>query len=342
MSSTTEYAKLRADAAAQVEVELSGITDPFERRAHADEIRDQAHMELSSLKGERDQLIAAAALYEPSMNLHQQFGIGYNQMKRIASAEIGILVDIHSPAPWPADRAKAAADAGLPHPDDLVEQAVALARRYEAAEARRDAAAAHLEAAREAVVTAGGRVHVAAPARPDFDKIRRNAENELRAEFAVLAVSPEERLRLAADAVDQAEEEKAMLLPERDEALNSLAFYTTARGVYLSAGITRQGLLRVQQRTLGLDRTAKLPPRHEQPDLARAVDVPFVKNAEEELPQIAAAYEAAKARHTAAVEIRDAAIRVLHAEPYEWTLTRIAEFVDRDVAVIHRIVNPRP
>ncbi|WP_326828071.1 MULTISPECIES: hypothetical protein [unclassified Streptomyces] len=92
-------------------------------------------------------------------------------------------------------------------------------------------------------------------------------------------------------------------------------------------------LLRVQQRTLGLARDAKMPPRPEQPAEARAAAVRFVKDAAEELPQIAAAYEAAEARHSVAVEIRDAAI--------DWTLTRIAEFIDRDVSVIHRIVNPR-
>ncbi|MET8405905.1 hypothetical protein [Streptomyces sp900116325] len=124
---------------------------------------------------------------------------------------------------------------------------------------------------------AGGRVRVGALERPDFDEVRRNAEAEIRAEFATLAVAPDERLRLAAEAVDQAEEEKAALLPERDEALNSLAFYTTARGVYLSAGITRRGLLRVQQRALGLPRDANMPPRPEQPAAARAAGVRFVK-----------------------------------------------------------------
>ncbi|MGW3823383.1 hypothetical protein ACWEAF_13940 [Streptomyces sp. NPDC005071] len=84
-----------------------------------------------------------------------------------------------------------------------------------------------------------------------------------------------------------------------------------------------------------------MPPRPEQPDAARAAGVRFVKNAAEELPQIAMECEAAEARHSAAVEIRDAAILVLNAEPYGWTLTRIGEFIDRDVSVVHRIVNPR-
>ncbi|MFI9052444.1 hypothetical protein [Streptomyces sp. NPDC053427] len=341
MSSTINYDKLRAGASAEVDRELAGINDPFQRRIHAEELRDQAYMELASLKSERDQFIAASALYEPSPNLHQRFGIGYNQMKRIAGAALGLLKDPYTPAPWPRDRNQAAQDAGLPHPDDLLDQATTLAARYEEAEARRDAALAHLEAAHEAVRTAGGRVRVAAMERPDFDEVRRTATEEIRAEFATLAAGPEERLRLAAEAVDQAEEEKAALLPERDEALNSLAFYTTARAVYASAGISRQGLVRVQQRALGLPRDANLPPRPEQPAAARAAGVPLLKGAAEELPQIAAAYEAAEARHSAAVEIRDAAILVLNATPYEWGYTRIAEFIDRDVSVVHRVVNPR-
>jgi hypothetical protein len=341
MSSTIDYDKLRADAADEVERELAGINDPFQRRAHAEELRDQAYMELASLKSERDQLVAAVALYEPAENVHKLLGITYNQMKRIASAAVGLLKDIHTPPPWPKDRAKAAHKAGIPHPDGLLDQAVTLAVRYEEAEARRNAALTHLEAAHEAVRTAGGRVRVAAVERPDFDEIRRKATEEIRAEFATLAAGPEERLRLAAEAVDQAEEEKAALLPERDEALNSLAFYTTARAVYDSAGISRQGMKRVQQRALGLSRDANLPTRPNQPEAARAAGIPLLKDAAVELPQTAAAYEAAEARHTAAVEIRDAAIMVLIAEPYEWGYTRIAEFIDRDVSVVHRVVNPR-
>ncbi|MFD7764151.1 hypothetical protein [Streptomyces microflavus] len=341
MSSTVDYDKLRTDAAAEVENELSGITDPFERRSHAEELRDQANMEIASLKDERDQLIAAAALYEPTDKLYEHFGIGYAHMKRIAGAALGLGHELRSVAPWPTDPAQAAREARIPRPDNLMDQAVAVAMRYEATEARRDAAVAHLAAARQAVLTAGGRTKVAPLVRPDFDIVRQNAANEIRAQFATLAVAPEERLRLAAEAVDQAEQEKANLLPERDEAVNSLAFYTTARGIYLSAGVSRQGFVRIQRRALGLPRDAKLPPRPQQPELARAAGVPLVKNAAEDLPEIAAAYEAAEARHSAALEIRDAAVRVLAAEPYNWTLTRVAECIDRDVTVVHRIMNPR-
>ncbi len=340
--SSTDYDQIRTDAAATVAHELAQVTDPFARRIRAEEIRDQAYMELAALKPERDQLIAAAALYEPSDNLHLRFGITYNQMKRIASAAIGTMKDPHTPPPWPADRTKAAHKAGLPHTPDTVAKAVKIATRYESAEARRDAALVCLEAAHEAVRTAGGRTKVEAVARPDFTEIRRKAAEEIRAEFAKLAVAPEQRLRLAADAVDQAEDETAALLPERNQALATLAFYTTASALYYSAGLTRQGMVRVLESALGLPRGSKLPARAEQPAAARAAKVKFLKNAGEELPQIAAAYEATKARHGAAIEIRDAAIRVLHAEPYGWTQTRLAEFIDRDVAVVNRVVNAAP
>jgi hypothetical protein len=32
---------------------------------------------------------------------------------------------------------------------------------------------------------------------------------------------------------------------------------------------------------------------------------------------------------------------VLITEPHEWGYARIAEFIDRDVSVVHRVVNPR-
>ncbi|AWI32620.1 hypothetical protein [Streptomyces tirandamycinicus] len=339
--SSTDYAKLRAAAKAEVNAELAEVKDPFERRTVAEEIRDQAHMELASRRSEWQQLIAAAALYEYAPQLHERFGITRTHLKRLAMSELlGGLEDPVSPPSWPADRAKAAADAGIPHPKNVVDQAAAVAERYEYAEARRGAALAHLEAAHEAVRTAGGRVAVEALERPDFDAIREQARKEIVEEFAKLAVSPEERLRRAAEAVDQAEEEAATLLPERDAAVCSLAFYTTARGVYYSAGINRNSLKRVLTRALGLPRDSEPPKRADQPAAARAAGVPFLEDAASTLPDIAKEYEAAQARRSAAIEIRDAAIRVMHAAPYSWSRTQIAEAIDRDPKVVARVVAP--
>ncbi|RSS86990.1 hypothetical protein EF903_17920 [Streptomyces sp. WAC05292] len=338
--SSTDYDKVRADAAAEVENELQGISDPFERRAKAEELRDQASMELSLLKPERDKLLAAAALYRYSRGMYAQFGIKYIQLKRITAAALGTLVDIYNPPPYPLDRVKAAKDAGLPNPDDLMEQAIDAAVRYEAAEARRDTALGHLEAAHEAVRTAGGRMKADAVERPDFEQVRQDAVDEIRKEFATLAVAPDERLLLAAQAVDQAEEEVAALLPERDEALLSLAFYTTARGIYESAGISRTGLARAQQKALGLPRDAKIPTRAEQPAAARAAGVKYLKDAAQELPATAKAYEGAKARQSAAIEIRDAVLPVLAAEPYNWGVDKLAEAIDRDTKIVRRVLDP--
>ncbi|MFB8025952.1 MULTISPECIES: hypothetical protein [unclassified Streptomyces] len=338
---TTDYDKLRADSTAEVDSELDQISNPFDRRAKAEEIRDQANMEIASLRPEREELIAAVALADGKVDpaFAEAVGMGYSYVQKVARAHNSTTVDLQGRWLSAANLQTSRAASTLWQQPGIRERAIETAARYKAAEARRDAALAHLEAAHEAVRTAGGRTRANA-LRPDFDDVRAKARKEITDEFAALDVGPEERLRLAAEAVDQAEEEMAALLPERDAALNSLAFYTTARGVYLSAGISRQGLVRVQERALGLPRGSKLPARPEQPAAARAAGVKVVANAAEELPQIATLYEAADARHAAAVEIRDAAILTLHAEPYNWSPPRIAEVIDRDPKVVRRVVDP--
>ncbi|MGW7090037.1 hypothetical protein ACWGH2_42010 [Streptomyces sp. NPDC054871] len=345
MSSTSNYGKLRADAAAEVERELAKIGDPFRRRTHAEELRDQAYMEVASLRSEREQLLAAVALADGRVTKQtsDMLGMAFSFAVKVAAAHnsVGLEAGRRWTTPEGLENARQRSPYRGQDPADVRAQARTVGRQFQAADARHEAALTHLEAAHEAVRTAGGRVRVGALERPDFAEIRRTATEEIRAEFATLAVAPEERLRLAAEAVDQAEEEKAALLPERDEAVSSLAFYTTARAVYASAGLSRNGMKRVLERALGLPREANLPPRPEQPTAARDAGVPFLKGAAEELPQIAAVYEAAYARHAAAVEIRDAAILVLNAAPYEWGYTRIAEHIGRDPSVVHRVVNPR-
>jgi hypothetical protein len=334
------YAELRAAAVREVAAALDPVTDPAEQRAAAEDIAAQASLEMAGVKRERDQCLTSAALYEPRQDLAADFGITHMQMRRIVSSALGTMQDGRTPGAWPKDPAAAAKGVGIQHLPDCIPHGIEAAQLYEAAEARRDAALARLQAAHEAVRTAGGRVASGPMERPDFPEIRRTATEEIRAEFASTAVSPEDRLRRAADAVDQAEDEMAGLLPERDQALASLAFFTTARAAYHSAGLSRQGMRRVLERALGLERGAALPRREEQPTAARAAGVQFVANAAEELPQIATVYEAAAARRTAAIEIRTAAIRALNAEPYGWTQPRLAEAIGRDVAIVNRALNP--
>ncbi|MFD9248298.1 hypothetical protein [Streptomyces bottropensis] len=342
--SSTDYDKLRADAEEQVANELAEITDPFERRRLAEEIRDQAHMELSLLSEERKQLIASAALYEPQDLLYRRFGISRLQMRRLAMdvllGGLGDRDDWVIPPRYPADREQAALDAGVPHPDNVVDEAAKIAARYEAAEARRGAAIAHLEDAYEEARTAGGRYNVGAVDRPDFDAIRQAAREEVTKEFEALTLSDEERLRRAAEVVDREEETITDLLPKRDAAVSSLAFYTTARGVYFSAGVNRNACNRILVRALKLPRDSEPPKRADQPAAARAARVKFVKNAERTLPEIAKEYEAAKARQAAATKIRDAAILTMHAAPYGWSRGQIAEAIDRDEKVVSRVIAP--
>ncbi|MER7761531.1 hypothetical protein [Streptomyces sp. NPDC097619] len=336
--SSTDFDKIRADATAEVERELQGVDDPFQRRVNAEELRSQANMEMAALRPERDRLLAAAALYRYERGIPARFGITNLQLRRITAAALGTLEDVDNPPPYPLPmlRTTVAEKAGLPNPDDLMDQAVDVAVRYEAAEARRDAALHHVDAAHEAVRTAGGRVKVGPVERPDFDRVRQDAADAVREYFDRLDVPLEEKLRQAAAVADQAEEELAALLPERDEALLSLAFYTTARGIYESAGISRPGVTRVQQKALGLPRDANVPVRAKQPDAARAAGVPFLKDAASELPAAARACEAARARQSAAIEIRDSIVRQLAAAPHNWSIERLAVAIDRDNAIIRR------
>ncbi|MEV0778887.1 hypothetical protein [Streptomyces sp. NPDC050428] len=340
---TIDYDQLREKAKDEVDSELADVQDPFERRAAAEGIRDRAYGDLTALKEKRKRLIASAALYEYTPQLHERFGIKRLQMKRLAMDALHGLVDREdtiNPPGWPADRVKAARRARIAHPRNVVVLAEEITGRYEYAEARHVAALAHLEAAQEAVRLAGGRIRVPAPVRPDFDTVREQARDKVLKEYAKSSFDSEELLRAAAETVDRAEEDAEDLLVERDAALNSLGFYTTATGLYYSAGISREGVIRAQRRALGLSRTAKLPPRAEQPAVARAAGVAFIKDAVIRLPKIAIAYEAAEARRLAAIEIRDAAVRTLHAAPYAWPRSRLSEVIGRDHKIVDRIVAP--
>ncbi|MFC8640078.1 hypothetical protein ACFUC2_04880 [[Kitasatospora] papulosa] len=340
---STDYDKIRADAEAEVSAELAQVKDPRERRAVAEEIRDQAYMELSMLKEERQQLIASAALYEYTPGMYKDFGIAPTHLRRLVVGFLrgGLNSDQQAnPPSWPAYRAHAARAAGIPHPKNVRKLAEEIAARYEGAEARRNAAITQLESAEEMLRTAGGRVRVAALDRPDFDAVRAKARQEVEEEFAELDATDEARLRRAAEVVDDAEEKVAELLPKRDAAMCSLAFYTTARGIYYSAGINRTAANRVMARLLKVPSIADIPKRDKQPAAARAAGVRFVNNAERKLPQIALEYEAAKARQAAATKVRNELIPVMAAAPHNWPVDRIAEAIDRDPKIVRRILSP--
>ncbi|MEU9925100.1 hypothetical protein AB0H51_28095 [Streptomyces griseoluteus] len=339
-----DYDQLRTTVEREVTDELAKVTDPHQRRARAEEIRDQAYQEITALKPARDELVVAAALADgrATKELADSAGIAFAYAQNLVRAYR--LAHLPAGRRWARYAAleELRARNTLHREPDIHARATRAAREYETARARRRAALRHIDVAHEAVLTAGGRIHVDLRDTIDFAEVRREAAEDLRAEFAefaVLNVSPEERLRWAADAVDQAESEMELLQPERDQALASLFFYTTARAPYQAAGLSRQGMRLRLERALGLPRGAKLPPREQQPTAARAAGVPFVEDAATELPQIAELYEAAAERRDAAMEIRAAALRTLAADPYAWTQTKLAEFIGRDVAVVNRAVN---
>ncbi|MBG7704839.1 hypothetical protein HCJ76_43960 [Streptomyces sp. MC1] len=339
---TIDYDQLRTTVEQEVTEELAKVTDPLQRRARAEAIRDQAQREATALMAVRDELVVAAALADGRVTkeLADSTGLAYAYaQKRVMAyhrAELPGIARAFGRAVVEELRARTP----LHREPDIHARAIEAARKYEIARARQRAALRNIEAAHEAVLTAGGRIRVdISDTGIDFAEVRRQAAEELRAEYAELNAGPEERLRWAAEAVDQAESEMELLQPERDRALISLAFYTTARAPYQAAGLSRQRMRRYLERALGLPALAKLPPREQQPAAARAAGVPFVEDAATELPQIAEMYEAAAERRQVALEIRNAALRTLAAEPYGWTQTKLAEFIGRDLAVVNRALN---
>ncbi|MER7937872.1 MULTISPECIES: hypothetical protein [unclassified Streptomyces] len=329
------YDRLRADAAREATAAVTAHTDPAAQRTEAADIATRATNDMDALRPERDALLASAVLYgtDRHKDIAASFGISYSTLRRAVSEALGL----RAPRAWPTNLLEAAAAAaGITHTPDALDRGVAISVKHELARGRRDAARTIQRAAHEAVRLAGGRVHVPAPERPDFNAIRAQATQEVQAEFAVFAGRAEERARHAVQIIEQADDEIALLLPERDAALATLALYTDVRGPYIAAGLTRQALPRVLERTLGLPRGAELPSRVDQPAAARAAGVPFVEDAHLELPMIAKIYEAARARRTTAIEVRNAAVAALHDGGYGWTQVRIAELIGRDVALVNR------
>ncbi|WNZ14925.1 hypothetical protein [Streptomyces sp. 11x1] len=122
--------------------------------------------------------------------------------------------------------------------------------------------------------------------RPDFDKIRQDAADALKAELDAIPTLQERRAH-AHELYRQILDELAVVRPERDRLMISLAIYQRPRAVHEAAGCTRDVQRRTVRTAFGLDDATPLPPAREWADHGRAANVPFVPDAATKLPKVA-------------------------------------------------------
>ncbi|MFE1289689.1 hypothetical protein [Streptomyces sp. NPDC058751] len=134
--------------------------------------------------------------------------------------------------------------------------------------------------------------------RPDFEKIRQDAADTLKAELDAIPALQERRSR-AHEIYRQILDELAIVRPERDRLMVSLAVYQRPRAVHEAAGCTRDVQRRTVRSALGLDDTTPAPPARDWADLGRAADVPFIPEAADKLPRVATQHEALIGRRRA-------------------------------------------
>ncbi|MFE7932951.1 hypothetical protein ACFU6S_30380 [Streptomyces sp. NPDC057456] len=131
--------------------------------------------------------------------------------------------------------------------------------------------------------------------RPDFEKIRQDAADALKAELDAIPTLQERRGR-AHELYRQILDELAVVRPERDRLMVSLAIYQRPRAAHEAAGCTRDVQRRTVRAALGLDEAMPAPPAREWADLGRAANVPFVQDAAAKLPKVATQHETLIAR----------------------------------------------
>ncbi|MYX26802.1 hypothetical protein GTY75_08990 [Streptomyces sp. SID8381] len=122
--------------------------------------------------------------------------------------------------------------------------------------------------------------------RPDFDKIRQDAADALKRELDAISSMQERRAR-AHELLRQVGDELAIVRPERDRLMVSLAIYQHPRAVHEAAGCARAVQLRAVRAALGLDDNTPAPPAREWASIGRSKGVPFIPDAAAKLPKVA-------------------------------------------------------
>ena len=186
---------------------------------------------------------------------------------------------------------------------------------------------------------------------PDYAAIRKAADTVVRNELGAIA-RPDDRIERAANIIRQADDEIALYVDDRNQAIASLYFYDLYEGAHLGqlVGIGPKNAVREVLSRVAYGNSKKpLPPRMtdkelrafakkmnvphlvpEEPDQALRLGVEAAKAHQEvtvgrELREAGKIIETAKACRNAAVVFMRTAALALSEEPYNWDGPRIAE-----------------
>ncbi|WP_445517355.1 hypothetical protein [Streptomyces sp. NEAU-174] len=180
---------------------------------------------------------------------------------------------------------------------------------------------------------------------PDHKMLRAEAEREVKEELGVIA-RPDERFKRGCEIVQQADLEIAAHTEERNQAALSLWFYEGIRGLDKVLGILPNAYSEMRRIALHGDKKATINPggdlkarmtAEERRRAAEKAGVPYIEDAADRLPSLAATVSVATARRKAAMPFLYDVTLVLTEEPYEWTTDRIAAHGDVTPAYVRNL-----
>lgn len=168
---------------------------------------------------------------------------------------------------------------------------------------------------------------------PDHEKLRADAEREVKDELGAIART-DERFKRALAIVQQSDLEIAAHVEERNQAAMSLWFYDGVRGLDRVLGILNNAYVEMCRLALHGNKKAPVNPKgtrmtaEERKAAAEAAGVPKVEKAADTLPALATTVSVATARRKAAMPFLYGATLALTEEPYGLNAVQIAELVD--------------
>ncbi|MET8696896.1 hypothetical protein ABZV65_30650 [Streptomyces bauhiniae] len=164
---------------------------------------------------------------------------------------------------------------------------------------------------------------------PDYDALREKAEQDVE-EALGAAERPDDRVKLAAEIIQQADVEIATYADTRNDLLASLYLHDLIEGTQLSqiAGVNKNGLRRLLGTAVYGSSARKTLPAFmkdaEMNALAKALNVRHIKKSPgKQLLEASLVIEKAKARRKAATPVlRDTALELV--EKHDWAVHQVA------------------
>jgi hypothetical protein len=300
------------EAAREIEEQLTAIASSGERIRSAKRIEADAKASVELLTAERDRLVTSLSVYGRVPDLAKAIAAHPRKLTELRLQALGETVLS------PSEAEHIAREHGV---EEIPAQDAA--RRLPALVLSIAAAQARIRAARQ--VLRQQSQHRVTIERRDFTEIRRKQTEEVETALGRIA-DPVQRFYAALGIFRDAQEILDRDMPERDALALSLSFYARARGIEKTLGLSRNAWHYLRTKTLGLPKDAKHT-ADEAEKLARELHIPEIPAAEAErrLPALAESVAVAKARQDAARPYRNATVRVLLGEPYNWSMAKLAE-----------------